>query len=1152
MNLFSTLRLGVSVLLGVSVSLTTLITYGQVPVLRVNSGHSEYINGLTATEDGALLFSWEKDTFFIWKADVSLLIETKRFDSNIQDVLVLNSHRKILIGTRTQLHILALDTFETLETIVRKEVHSMIHEPLLDTVYALEEHMLVQIDPTTNNIQRLHGYQQPISFADGTNPLYGFPATAELIPYNDALSIVMNNDTFTHYDNYALNFTAAFKKVQISDDSSGGVWTANAVASLDADHLLAGGIETFNKDGKAQNDYVVAVLKKEDFSVIARVTLREAIPDKTYYRYEIPLQSWSHPGEPIVVINHKSLQLLGWDGKTLTIQGTRSPVALTDCEETSISSLYPVSKQDGSFFAATTYSRPKEPKIERIPIIQQLRYASADTQSKGQIMGTFPLTPNAVAVHPTQDLFIVSNSKGTAKIVRWVNGSLKVESPPFQMKSPNVSGSGATLSWVGNYGQRWNLSSTMSPKHWSAPTMTGEQYSANRAPEQMALSHDGNLAATNFSGDLVVTDLRINRVIRNISRPQIKEFTQQTWSGVALSPDGKTVAYATKIEAPIMAGSSSLSWRFTVQAIDITTGKILWNHLSNSRPKALRYLGGATLLVLYERSMQVRRIDTVSGELIEYDDLTDSPNNQKEFMHEAVQAVAFGPSLDRGAYARDDLVGWFATSHNDSLTFLPRLGSTVLSLAFFNSERYLLIGTADGKVRLWNLDESRELAAMAFFELDEEWVMSTLDFRFDASPGGEKRMFFAKGTETIPLASLYENFHTPRLLDRLLDAQGLAPPIAPSLITTPPTVTVSTELKGEEVTVTMDATSSTGPISEIRLYHNGKLVTAQQRGLFVEDDELAPDNTTEHTLHRVANLPLLEGTNEYRAIALNAQRTESAPAIAEIDGPTFESRGGFKLHLLAIGIDIYDNPKLSLNYARADATAFAKIIESQTKGLFSQPTVTLLLDGEATRNRILSELDKIAKSSKPRDVVIVYYAGHGAMSGSNSPEFYLIPPDVTQLYGNDSLLKERAISAAELRDLAAKIPAQKQLFILDACQSAGALQTVAMRGAAQEKAIAQLARSTGTYWLTATGTEQFAAEFEALGHGAFTYSIIEGIEAGQGDINNDGQVTVRELDTYLQSRVPELTREQRGTSQHPASFGYGQDFPLIITSRSRN
>jgi uncharacterized caspase-like protein len=164
---------------------------------------------------------------------------------------------------------------------------------------------------------------------------------------------------------------------------------------------------------------------------------------------------------------------------------------------------------------------------------------------------------------------------------------------------------------------------------------------------------------------------------------------------------------------------------------------------------------------------------------------------------------------------------------------------------------------------------------------------------------------------------------------------------------------------------------------------------------------------------------------------------------------------------------------------------------------------------------------------------------------NDKKEFFLVPYDVLQLYGNDDALAQKGFSAAGLQQMSKDIKAQKQLFILDACQSAGALETVAAsRGAAEEKAIAQLARSTGTQWLTASGSEQFASEFSQLGHGSFTYCLLE---AFRGDADQgDKKLTVKELDAYLQNKVPEITQKYRGTPQYPASYSYGNDFPIII------
>lgn len=172
---------------------------------------------------------------------------------------------------------------------------------------------------------------------------------------------------------------------------------------------------------------------------------------------------------------------------------------------------------------------------------------------------------------------------------------------------------------------------------------------------------------------------------------------------------------------------------------------------------------------------------------------------------------------------------------------------------------------------------------------------------------------------------------------------------------------------------------------------------------------------------------------------------------------------------------------------------------------------------------------------------VFYFAGHGTMTEGETPVFYLIPHDVTQLYGKDDLISERAISADYLREMSKEMNAQKQVFILDACQSAGALDAV-VRGAAEEKAIAQLARATGTCWITATGSNQFATEFADIGHGIFTYSLIEGL-TGKA-INTDNNVTVKSLTSYVESRVPELSEKYRSTTQYPASYFYGNDFPI--------
>ena len=161
-------------------------------------------------------------------------------------------------------------------------------------------------------------------------------------------------------------------------------------------------------------------------------------------------------------------------------------------------------------------------------------------------------------------------------------------------------------------------------------------------------------------------------------------------------------------------------------------------------------------------------------------------------------------------------------------------------------------------------------------------------------------------------------------------------------------------------------------------------------------------------------------------------------------------------------------------------------------------------------------------------------------------DFYLIPTDVMQMYGNDALLAEKAISATQMRETCRRIEARKQLLILDACQSGKAVDTFAMRGAAEEKAIAQLARSAGLVVLASTESEQFATEFAELGHGLFTYALLKAMEGDADGSPKDGRVTISELSGYIQAEIPRLSELHRGEPQYPNVYVRGQDFPVTV------
>jgi WD40 repeat protein len=466
-------------------------------------------------------------------------------------------------------------------------------------------------------------------------------------------------------------------------------------------------------------------------------------------------------------------------------------------------------------------------------------------------------------------------------------------------------------------------------------------------------------------------------------------------------------------------------------------------------------------------------------------------------------------------------------------------------------------------IQLWDVQTHAIAATLYSNPKTSDWAVVTPDGRFDGTKGMHEKMYFVKGVDIIPLAGMFEKFYTPHLLSRILAGEKFDPsPVKVDDLKAVPTVKIIIEnkqrnlvvdddipsyiIENEQVTLKIKADCPNDVVTEIQLFQNGKLV-GSTRNLTVEDD--SPNG--EKSMLKTFNVVLNNGENRFKAIALNSQRTESQPdeIILNFKSKTTPSVSGgsasdIQLYLVVIGINKYRNPKYNLNYATADATSFKEAIEKGGTGIFSKTNVVFIGDAQATKEGISAELEKIKTTAKPQDVFIFYFAGHGVLN--QKKEFYLVPYDVTQLYGQDEALAQKGLSANQLQQFSKDIKAQKQLFILDACQSAGAIdQVMASRGAAEEKAISQLARATGTHWLTASGSEQFASEFEQLKHGTFTYVLLEAL-SGKADLGGDKKITVKELDAYLQEQVPVLTEKYKGTPQFPASYGFGNDFPIGV------
>jgi WD40 repeat protein len=433
---------------------------------------------------------------------------------------------------------------------------------------------------------------------------------------------------------------------------------------------------------------------------------------------------------------------------------------------------------------------------------------------------------------------------------------------------------------------------------------------------------------------------------------------------------------------------------------------------------------------------------------------------------------------------------------------------------------------------------------------NEEWAVVAADGRMDGSLEAIRNLSWRTGYVNIPLENTFDASFTPRLLNTLTaqvyvqeefkveQAAREIPVLKMQTIDSKPVpagAIPSVKSSKKNITIQVAVEKNLPLVEEVRLFQNSKLV-----GTINAREDIKPLLTFE------ASLTDAFGPENYFYVTAKSKQgfdAEKSRFTVIYEGKTEEKA---RLFVLTIGINEYRNPKYNLNYAVADAASFETALITGSRKLFDQPVVKSIRNTKATKAGILAAFQEIQQQAKEQDLFVFYYAGHGVMSDGkqNEAQFYLVPHDITQLYGKDEMLQEKGISAAELKELSKNINAQKQVFILDACQSSGALESVALRGAEEEKAMAQLARSTGTFWITAAGSEQFATEFADLGHGVFTYSLIEGL-GGKAD-NGDKKITIKELSAFIETRVPELSEKYKGKPQFPSGYSFGNDFPLAL------
>jgi uncharacterized caspase-like protein len=257
-------------------------------------------------------------------------------------------------------------------------------------------------------------------------------------------------------------------------------------------------------------------------------------------------------------------------------------------------------------------------------------------------------------------------------------------------------------------------------------------------------------------------------------------------------------------------------------------------------------------------------------------------------------------------------------------------------------------------------------------------------------------------------------------------------------------------------------------------------------------------------------------------------------------------------YALLIGLNEYLNVATVpyLKYAEKDVRDLEEVLRGQGY------KVTVVLNGDAVRSRLVAELYKYATLVNEGDEFLLYFAGHGVRNRFPSRRTYWLTYDADL-----DFLDVSGIRLQHLLDFLSDIPARRKLILLDHCFSGDVVTspaappatptgtaTTAATGPAAAAAgsgggrnvtgTTQLARGAfpvgdiraqvatsaeGTVTIVSSRNEAF--ELDALEHGVFTAALLRALRnESDADGNGDRKLSLDELKAFLPREMRRLAQ----------------------------
>ena len=574
-----------------------------------------------------------------------------------------------------------------------------------------------------------------------------------------------------------------------------------------------------------------------------------------------------------------------------------------------------------------------------------------------------------------------------------------------------------------------------------------------------------------------------------------------------------------------------------VKVADIKTGKILCEHYDSSgfiQFDDYAFSEQSKYFISYRNKIQVWDTRTWR-EVMNIDNHTGFSTPYWDMNVESARMILSG----------DNKATIFEPYTNKPLFIFP----VSVKLAFFSKDgKYILTESDDRKLRVWNANDNKLL--YTYYGFDNGNYLVTDEYgRYDGTEEARKKLYYVCGDEIIDLDQIKDLCWEPGLAGKIMsgDTSRIRAKKLSSINICGITPRVEEIQEKKEGAISFLITPQSGGLGDILVFVMDKQVRTCSK-----KDLVQTGNSYKLTIDkRSLETYFVNGNNNTITVrALTADgMMQGKGGIVSVKGERKDIVMAPHLYCISAGISEYKGEKLKLTYAAKDAVDFSNALGAAARRLLNTTggedhvhvyclSTENRTNAWPSKNNIKQAFREVAAKSKADDILVVFLSGHGVLKEQKQLFYYLASE--TTSFDITGVEKEVAISTDELNEWMRNIKAQKQVLIIDACNSGQVVQQSNMvrhkgMDPDQQRALERLKDRTGSYILSASASGQSAYETSFYNQGLLTYSLLYAIKTG-GGLKDNKYIDVSKWFNFAADEVKNMASDIGGR-QDPKIMG---------------